>query len=433
MEDVREKLAALLKSRNLMTGRQYEEQHREEIDQRATGAFDLPQVVPGEEVGGDPAFYLVRTDYPLDHMHGRLPLGAALTAMGEHIAFSAQDAGLVDFDPARTAFVDTETIGLAGGAGTVAFLVGVGYFIDGAFRLDQCFMRDYDEEEPMLAFLAERFKDMETVVGYNSKSFDLPLLRTRFIQNRIPFRAEACAHYDLVHAARRFYKRRIEDCSLGNVEREVLGIQRHGDVPSHLIPQFWFDYLRTRDARPLKGVFQHHQTDILSLVTLTAWLSDCLQSGGIAGFEHAEDKLSVVRIHFRQKNYEAVAELGRGFLDAEGADQDTEPTRTLRLECLEMLGFAYKRLSRFDDMRQTWEWLLAESPAHLSARLELAKHYEHRERQLDKALALCAEALDNPARLGAAIATGELRERHDRIAAKLARGMKAQGTELLEE
>ncbi|MBI1318149.1 MAG: hypothetical protein GC168_04250 [Candidatus Hydrogenedens sp.] len=432
MDDVRAKLDALLKSRNLMTGRQYEEQHREESEQRQSGAFDLPQVVPGEDVGEDPAFYLVRTEYPLDHLHGQLPLGSALTASGEHIAFSAQDEELIDFDPARTAFVDTETIGLAGGAGTVAFLVGVGYFTEHAFRLDQCFMRDYDEEEPMLAFLAERFEGMETVVGYNSKSFDLPLLRTRFIQNRIPFRAEACAHYDLVHAARRFYKRRLADCSLGNIEREVLGIRREGDVPSYLIPQLWFDYLRTRDARPLKGVFYHHQTDILSLVTLTAWLSECLQRGGTEGFEHAEDKLSLVRIHFRQKNYEAVADLGKRFLEADGADQDTEPERSLRLECLEMLGFAYKRLSRFEDMRDSWAWLLAESPAHLSARLELSKHYEHRERDYGRALALCDEALENPNRFGAAVASGELRARRDRIANKMNRGMKGHAADLLE-
>ena len=426
-DDIKAKLNALLKNRNIMTGSQWEGKRQEQTERRRAGDYDLPQVVPGttwpEEVSeDDSAFYLVRTEYPLDHIHGNLPLGAALQVSGEHIAFSAVDDELIEFEPATACFVDTETIGLAGGAGTVAFLVGVGYFTENAFRLDQCFMRDYDEEEPMLQFLAERFQHTTAVVGYNSKSFDMPLLRTRFIQNRIPFRAEACAHYDLVHAARRFYKRRLSDCSLKNIESEVLDITRHGDVPSYLIPQLWFDYLRTRDARPLKGVFYHHETDILSLVTLTAWLGSCLAAERGAGFDHLEDKLSLARLHQKQKRYDEAAELAKACLESDRFDRPGAAEETMRRECLNLLADAYKRLNRFDDMQETLELAVSEYPSNAAARLELVKHLEHRVKDLARARELCVEVLEAPGRFGALTMVVEFEGRLTRLERKLGRG-----------
>ncbi len=387
MSELRDKLDALLKNRQLMTGSQWAKQHNEVSESRRTGSFEIDDCVPGAVQGeADDGFYLVRTDFPLTHPQGNLALGDIFDCAGEHIALSAADDELADFDPRSACFVDTETIGLAGGTGTVAFLVGVGYFTEAGFRLDQCFMRDYDDEESMLRFLAERFSECDCVVGYNSKSFDLPLLRTRFIQNRIPFHGEAVPHYDLVHAARRFYKRRLRDCSLGNIEREVLGVRRKGDVPSHLIPQMWFDYLRTRDARRLPPVFYHHRMDILSLVVLTAWLSRCLDSPEGGGFEHQEDKLSLVRLHFRQKKYEDVIACGLKYIE----EDEQSP---LRRECLEMLCLAFRRRERFEELEQHLDLMLSEHPSDLFAHHELAKYHEHRSRNLPRAAAICKSAI----------------------------------------
>lgn len=396
----------------LMAGAQWVQERERIEEQRRAGSFEIDQVVPGELVGGEDAqFFLLRRDYPLDHRQGIVELGAALSSVSRHIAFSACDPELEHFDPRTALFVDTETTGLAGGSGTVAFLVGVGYFIEDGFRLDQCFMRDYDDEEPMLRFLAERFRQAGSVVGFNSKSFDLPLLRTRFIQNRIPYPLDAVMHYDLVHAARRFWKRRLADCSLGNIEREVLGIRRQGDVPSYMIPQLWLDYLYSRDARPLEGVFYHHRMDILSLVSLVAWLSQCLEAPAGQGFAHYEDRISLVRLHFKQKQYEAVIEYGNAFLEAD----ERSP---LRRECLAMLAMAHKRRQHWLEMQQAWELLVEEFPSDLTARLELAKHHEHRTRNLPAAERLLAEALlrsgEDPAVL----------ERLNRVKRKLARGLR---------
>jgi uncharacterized protein len=356
-------------------------------EEREAGTYKLEKVVPGEVIGDDDfGFYLIRHDYPLEHCQGIVELGSALQSQSKHIAFSACDPELEDFDPRTACFIDTETTGLSGGTGTIAFLVGVGYFTKDCFRLDQCIMRDFDDEEPMLQYLAELFDKHETLVSYNGKSFDLPLLRTRFIQNRIPFREASLKHLDLVHAARRFWKRRLKDCSLGNVEREILSIHREGDVPSYLIPQLWFNYLEQQDARPLEGVIYHHEMDILSLVSLTAWMSQCLDAPPGQGFAHTEDKLSVVRIHYRQKNYDEVIIHARAFLEEVTASP-------LHRECLEMLGFAQKRRAQWEDMQLSWESLLEGFPADPVASYELAKHHEHRTRDLPAAARLCQEAL----------------------------------------
>lgn len=389
-------------------------------EERDAGTYTLENHIPGEIIGdADSGFYLVRHEYPLEHHQGIVALGAALQSQSRHIAFSACDPELADFDPRRACFVDTETTGLSGGTGTIAFLVGVGYFTENAFRLDQCILRDFDDEEPMLHYLAELFDRHETLVSYNGKSFDLPLLRTRFIQSRIPFRTDGLLHLDLVHAARRFWKQRLGDCSLGNVEREILSIYREGDVPSYLIPQLWFRYLDERDARPLEGVLYHHEMDILSLVALTAWMSQCLDAPGGQGFAHLEDKLSVVRIHFRQKNYDEVIEHAGLFL-AEAENP------ALRRECLEMLALACKRRERWEEMQQAWEQVLESFPGDPEACHELAKHHEHRTRDLATAAQLCREALTHFAtRDGSAgLARNEARSfkhRLERIEKKLGR------------
>ena len=362
-------------------------QRQEDEERVEAGEYDIEQVFTGTLTGDeDSSFFLVRNRFPLGHRQGTVELGEVMQTSARHIAFSACDTELQDFDPCRALFVDTETIGLAGGSGTVAFLIGVGYFEGEDFVLDQCFMRDYDDEEAMLTFLGERFQQADTVVSYNGKSFDVPLLRTRFIQHRLPFRLQGLGHFDLVHAARRIWKRRLSDCSLGNIEREILGIERHGDIPSYLIPQMWFDYLRSRDARPLKPVFYHHQMDILSLVALTARLSQCLEAPDGEGFHHGEDRLSVVRLHFRQKQFEHVVAQAQRFL--------TEPQHNgLRTECLQLLAHACKRLEQFTEMQRAWEMLLEECPDHLEACVELAMHHEHRTRDLSRAHELCLLAI----------------------------------------
>ena len=387
MSDTQDKLRALLATRGLTRGAEWKLGAAARAQDRTSGTFEINRIVPGDVVGDDEAgFYCVREEFPYDAVHGNARLGDVLQAAGEMIALAANDNALLAFDPRTTIFIDTETTGLSGGAGTICFLVGIGYFTDTGFCLDQCFLRDYDDEEAMVAYLAERFADATCLVSYNGKSFDLPLLRTRFIQNRAPFRLDGFLHYDLVHAARRMWRRRLGDCSLQNVERVILGIERQGDVPSYLIPQIWLDYLHSRDARRLKPVFYHHKMDILSLVTLTAHLAQAMSVPAGRGFEHAEDRVSLLRLHYLQKRYDEVLALAEQVL--EELDDATH-----RGHCLEMLAFAAKRCAQWEVMERAWHQICAEFPRHLSARLELAKFYEHRVGDLPRAEAICLEAI----------------------------------------
>lgn len=387
MSDVKNKLNELLGKRGVMLGSDWKQKYAEHEERRKAGEFDIERKVPGEVVENESgSFYLVREDFPLEITQGPVPLGAALESIPEHVALFACDSDLESFNPETAIFIDTETTGLAGGTGTVPFLVGVGYFAEGIFRLEQCFMRDFDEEEPMLHYLDELFKRAETVVTFNGKSFDIPLLRTRCVYNRIPFRLDAAMHFDLVHAARRLWRLRLKDCSLGNIEREVLGIHRHGDVPSSEIPQIWFDYLRNRDATDIKRVFYHHKMDILSLVTITALLSQTLEVPNAESLHHVEDRLSIVRLHFRQKRFDEAVQCAWKLLEAESE-------QNVRRECLELLALGCKRIRDWERMEETLDLMTREFPSYLLPRLELAKHHEHRSRNLTEALRICRETI----------------------------------------
>jgi hypothetical protein len=424
MSDLRAKLDALAKQSNVMKGSDWRTKHDELQKQRDSGEFEIDNVVPGtvtevESLGG---FHLVRTQTPLDTTHGDIDLTHALDASGETIALAACDDELESFNPTSAVFVDTETTGLSGGTGTVAFLIGAGYFEGDSFVVEQCFMRDYDDEEPMLTYLDTLFRRFETIVTYNGKSFDVPLMRTRFIQNRIPFRLDATIHFDLVHAARRLWRDRLRDCSLGNVERKILGVHRKGDVPSHEIPRMWLDYLRTRDARKLDRVFYHHQVDIVSLAALTGWIGRAFQHEDDAGFGHASDQFAAARIYYRRGQYDRARTCAEQLLE-------TSTDRGVRCNAFELIGFSYKRLESWDAMEHTWAQFIGEFPKHLVARIELAKHLEHRAKNYVEAERQCEEMLqylDTRSSLGRSqahddLAAGEMRKRLERIQQKRAR------------
>jgi uncharacterized protein YprB with RNaseH-like and TPR domain len=377
-------LAAQLRARFLLNAAAVpEEPHADDGE-----TIEIDSLLPGSVVGEEhSAFFLLRKQYALDFTIGDVPLGDALASCGREIALSACDDALLAFDPRKTCFMDTETTGLAGGAGTVAFLVGVGYFQEETFVLEQCFLRDYDDEEAMLGYLSEKLATFSTVVSYNGKSFDLPLMRSRFVQHRLKFPLDAVSHYDLVHAARRVWKKRLNNCALNNIEKEVLGLHRHGDVPGYLIPHLWMQYLETRDARPLEPVFYHHEMDILSLVALTGYLSKRLATDNDTSFHHAEDRLAVVKLYVKNKEYESAIREARQFLEVSKVTDD------LRRECLALLGQSCKRAGLFEEMAQAWMVMHEEFPEDAQAASELAKYREHQERDFQNAIQICRETL----------------------------------------
>ena len=186
--------------------------------------------------------------------------------------------------PTRALFVDLETTGLAGGAGTYAFLVGCGWFEDCIFRVQQFFMSGYAAERVLLETLADVAASAGVVVSYNGKSFDLPLIETRFLFNRMATPFAGIPHLDMLHPARRLWRAGEPEgapssCRLSVLEQTVCGHSREGDVPGFEIPSRYFHYVRTGDPRPLERVLEHNRLDLLSLALITARAAQLVEEG----------------------------------------------------------------------------------------------------------------------------------------------------------
>ena len=204
-----------------------------------------------------------------------------VAARGKKTSSSFTHAELAD--AGQWLFLDTETTGLAGGTGTYAFLVGVAWWEAGGLQVEQYFMRDHGEEHAVLTALNERLAERHVLVTFNGKSFDWPLLETRFTMTRAIRPRAPAAHLDLLHPARQLWRLRLGSVRLSELERHVLGAERLGwsrrnDLDSALIPQIYFDYLRGGSAEPLAGVFQHNQMDLRGLAALTGRILGLLEA-----------------------------------------------------------------------------------------------------------------------------------------------------------
>jgi uncharacterized protein YprB with RNaseH-like and TPR domain len=331
----------------------------------------IEELVSGQVVGTDyGSFFLYRDTYALDYRHGDRILSDLLTHSPGTTASLARDERLADVDFRQLAFIDTETTGLAGGTGTYAFLVGVGVFEEAQFTIHQFFMRDYGEEPAQLYALGELLEGLQAVVSFNGKSFDMPLLETRFIMARQPPRLTDVPHLDLLSTARRFWKYRLESCALSALEPEVLGVERtHEDVPSWHIPFLYTAYARSGDASEMPGIFYHNAQDILSLVTLTACQCDLLTM-----VLPGEDKVPGEDLYGLGR---LLLDLGQSGQAEVAYIQAAETCRTVQVREMAMRDLAYllKRQERRDEALLWWQRLV-EIDGAVYACEELAKHYE---------------------------------------------------------
>ena len=339
--------------------------------------------------------------------HGSIDIGD-LAALPEDLLASLSDGTIARAHPGKWAFLDTETTGLAGGTGTYAFLVGVGSIDAQGFRLRQFFMRDYGEEPSLLARLAEHLAQFEVLITYNGKAYDQPLLETRFRMARARPPFARLEHLDLLFGARRLWKLRLDSCRLVDLENQILGVERQGDLPGAMIPYYYFDYLRTQQAVRLVPIFHHNALDILSLACLTAIVPLAFRSPEEAAVRHGADLIGLARWLVKADQTEQAARLLRRAVDLGLPDQ-------LLFRTLWDVAALEKRLKRPMAALSVFRDL-AESPNPYRARAleELAKHYEHRERDFTTALEMTRNALtfgDTPA----------LRRREQRLGGRISR------------
>jgi uncharacterized protein YprB with RNaseH-like and TPR domain len=289
--------------------------------------------------------------------------------------------------PTRWAFLDTETTGLAGGSGTCAFLIGVGAIEPAGFRLRQFFMRDYGEEASVLWRLAEHLRQFDVLISYNGKAYDQPLLETRFVMARARHPFGRMEHLDLLFGARRIWKLRLESCRLVDLENRILGVERQGDLPGELIPYCYFEYLRTRIAFRLVPIFHHNAIDILSLACLTAIVPFAFRQPADIAVRHGADLIGLARWLLQSGRDEEAVRLLRRAVDLGLPDH-------LLFRTLWDTALLEKRLGRPDAaLALITELAETRNPFRVRALEELAKHYEHRERNYSMALEMTRAAI----------------------------------------
>ena len=410
-----------------------------------TSTSDDATADPAEALGGSwhevdgQRFVVIERVYRPGHRHGRVTVADGLPPSDgvwpalDLLAHTACRQGLV--------FVDLETTGLAGGAGTYAFLVGCGWFEGGTFRVRQYLMSNVAGERGLLKALSEVARESGTVVTYNGKTFDLPLIETRYLFHRMESPFASMPHVDMLHPARRLWRPLGETprpagsdggrlgafesaCRLTTLERTQCGFEREGDVAGWEIPDRYFAFVRSGDARPLEGVLEHNRLDILSLALVTAQTCQLLEEGPAAA-RSAREALGLGRIYLSGGRLREAREC---FADAAGLSRDRavegwhNGAAVVQAEALRAFALIARRARQFDDAEAAWRRVLdlEGSPAHIvrEATDALAVHYEHRRRDLRAAKSYALQSLEFQ---GSPTREGAIRHRVARLDRKLER------------
>lgn len=379
------------------------------------------------------AVIVVDREYTADMRHGHLPIGDivstinggtdAMQLMGE--AWPAAKGVVEDGVPTRMLFLDLETTGLFGGAGTQAFLVGCASIEGTSIRVRQFLMPGFEHERAVLNELQAWAKEHGAVCTYNGRSFDVPLIDTRFMFHRVPCPLESVPHLDMLHAARRLWRNRPvtigpdnddSACTLGVLEKHIAGLHRVGDVPGYEIPSRFFNFVRSGDAKPLEAVMEHNRLDLLSLAAVLARAIVLIQHGPTAATS-AHEAYGLARVYERggaHDNAEASLLKAIEFVKRVGSDPE------LHAEALRRLAWIRRRDRRPHEAAEAWKELSVLPRCAASLRREakeaLAIHHEHRLKDLQSArqhaLDLLADGVTDRTRV---------QHRLDRIERKLAR------------
>ena len=390
----------------------------------STHALDLrePGAVPVLErtLGGQwrDGCFVIEHRRAASSRHGKEPIGQVAARLGE----TADDAALfTNGSPARPPFLflDLETTGLSGGAGTLAFLVGCGWFDDdGAFVTRQFLLTRFRDERPLLARVAAELESAGAMVSFNGKSFDAPLLETRFLFHRLEWVGARLPHVDILHPARRFWKAPVRadsvgrpfraadtafraaapdasSCSLQTLERQIIGARRVGDIPGFQIPGRYFQFVRSGDAAPLRTILEHNRLDLLTLAALTARLLHLTRTGP-DGARDAREVLALGHVY-------ACAGLDdrarSAFRQAVGRCRSPRGAfDVVRIEALRRLAHACRRARLFEEAADCWSELVeirgCPPLVEREATAALAIHSEHRRRDLSAAKAFALRTLE---------------------------------------
>jgi uncharacterized protein YprB with RNaseH-like and TPR domain len=387
MSDFQEQLAHLRK-RIARIDRKYSQPNAKKPVAKSQRPIAAPESwLEGAEVAtSHGVHYETERLYERQRRHGSVGI-VDLEDMPQDLLDSISNGQIRGVPPGKWCFLDTETTGLAGGSGTYAFLVGVGRITGQGFRVRQFFMRDFGEEASLLSALAEHLKQFEVLITYNGRTFDQPLLETRFrmVRQRTPF--SSLDHLDLLFGARRLWNLRFDSCRLVELENQILGVERQGDLPGELIPYVYFEYVRTREIFRLLPVFHHNAIDILTLACLTAIVPRAFQPGN-AEFSHGAEMVGLARWFRQAEQHENALALFRRAIEKNVSDDLLFRTLWDIAALEKKLGREHAALGVLTDLAAS------PNPWRAAAFVELAKYYERRERNYALALEMTRSAME---------------------------------------
>jgi len=347
-----------------------------------------PAAPPFEPLPREPLQF-TENGFPLEARYGRVKIASGLEIGGDVLSCLSQDEGFRDLDLSTALFIDLETTGLSGGTGVVPFNVGLGYYRGDRFVVAQYFLGELADEGRMIQELARFFQEMDfrSVVTFNGKGFDIPLLETRFILHRQPFRLGSLPHLDFLFAARRLWSHKLESCRLYHLALEVVRADRSEDIPSAEIPWRYFQYLKTGNRELVEPILYHNQEDILSLLAVVILGARIFSDREEACTGDAMDFFGAGKVLERMGDEEGAVRFFQRALSGRLPDE-------VSLEARRRLSLHFKRRGEWEKAVPIWKEMAASrllTTAQLFSFRELAMYLEHRMKDFEEARKVAEE------------------------------------------
>ncbi len=354
---------------------------------KSTSAQSLVDVLSGSwesTTRGD--CFVVRKNIPPETVHGQVKLSGP----PDMIFFEqlTQLKGISKVPPESFLFIDTETTGLSGGAGTYAFLIGAAKYKKDSLHFAQFFLQDPASESAQLAALESFSANSKIIISYNGKSFDLPRIKTRYRYHGWPDPFDEIYHLDLLHFVRRLWKSQLPSCTLSDLETQILGLQRNNlDIPGWKVSDHFFEYLHTNDPTPLENVFYHNEVDVISLAALLDYLSHRLSSPLDGKYENFTDLISIGKYFYSLRLYEQTKHV---LLAALSNPEFSDESVLLGKLCL---ASTFKKTGDYSAAAPIWKECA--EMGSFEALIELAKYAEHNLADIETAIHWTLSAIDS--------------------------------------
>jgi uncharacterized protein YprB with RNaseH-like and TPR domain len=388
------------------------------LTDKGRGLAARPEARPVETKRRDPV-QVFENSYALGACYGQIPISMGLQIPGQILGFLSRDSAFADLDLSSAVFLDLETTGLAGGTGTLPFLVGLAYYRDERFKVTQFFLSEMAEEDRLIRELAQFVREMgfKSIVTYNGKAFDMPLVETRFAMHRTPCPLRGLPHLDFLFSARSLWKHKHDSCRLFNLAQQIVQAERSEDIPGAEIPLRYFQYIRNGDFSLIDPILYHNQEDLLSLlgvVVAGAVLVERNRAGAERGEDDAMDLYGVAKLFERAGDTTTSAALLEKALTG-GRGLTAEVSQNAR-----------KKLSHHFKKNKDWEkaltfWKEMAAGDEVDCFRELSMYFEHTAKDHGEAIRVAMEGLAL-AKGKSSAAEKDFEKRIARIKGKMAKG-----------